>query len=129
MASLETSPRLRHAQSSGHSLSFAEVRELMTLHERILGAPPNGIEWLRLPTAISLPPLPRSNARPQNLKAAKQLATQRARAEQQRIAEVVDQERRLIEAVSKQLERTLGIPRKESGRRNNWRGKKKATRG
>jgi hypothetical protein len=128
----ETREKLLAAR--GGKLSADEVRGLMAYHDDRGG--PDIRKAFPLPTAAERkrqaamrPPI--SNARPQTkqaLRQIEQLAEQQEAARQHEMEGAEEAERKLIEAVSKQLERYHGIGRKDGSRRNDWRTTKKAKR-
>ena len=124
----ETRVELERARSTERALSGDDIRELMRFHTRIPGVPPGGVEWLRLPTELPLPPQPESNARPENVNVKKRLDAERKKKEAVAAAAVAKDEADLIEAVSKRLERQFGIRRANASRQNDWRAESRKKR-
>ncbi len=110
MVARETRATLQAAQDEGRKLSSADVRELMTYHERLPGAPRDGAEWLYLPTTVARRHV-ESVGRNAKL-----------------VADAGREERTLIDSVAKQLNRALGVVVSDAGNAARTEKRKKAKR-
>jgi hypothetical protein len=115
----ETRAVLERWKAEGRKLSPADVKYLMTYRDEHVDL--RQYEWLRprLPTLVPPPPSPVRNIRVENLRAKRQIAAEHSDAEARRIKKAEDDERKLIEAVGKQLCRVWGLGR------TNWRATRK----
>jgi hypothetical protein len=116
----ETRALLLEAKASGGKLSPDFVRGLMTYHDDKGG--PDFRKVFPLPTAEPAPAKHVGNSRIENRQIKRQLDAERVAAETRRIELAEDEERKLVDAVGRQLARILEIER------TNWRATKKAKR-
>jgi hypothetical protein len=110
---------LQECVRTDRALSLEDIRELRTTNWDGQGAT-EVPEWLTTLGAPAMPPRPAlMDERPTiENRDARQLYMDECKAVERAQA-------KLDEAISKQLARVMGIPRKESGRRNAWRDTKK----